>query len=523
VSPRPPEPSSEGAAFDRLRGVFDELPAAVALVSGPDHVFEFVNPAYRRLVGDREFEGLNVDEAMPELREQGFVDLLDEVYRTGERFVGRETKVTLVHGDETEEIVVDFIYQPIRGASGEVEAILGFAVDVTAAVRAREQLTEALRREQEDRFRAAIDSMNDTVIIARPLPDGDGRVDDFLVTFVNSGPDEVGRRRREDLIGRRFTELWPNVTATGLLERYLDALETGQPVELEAYDYRDRVGGAEVSGVFDIRATKFDGELLVVFRDVTDRVARERALAESRAREAREHQSVVALQAALLPRELPPIDGVDIAAEYIAATEGLEVGGDWFDVFPLPDDTIAICVGDVAGKGIDAAQIMAQLRSAGRVAALAGQDPAEVMASKNTLMISGGLGPFATTVFMRYEPATGEATWTSAGHLPPLIVPADGSPPRLLPTPEQPALGVVPNVTYTCESVTLETGDRLVLYTDGLVERRGEAITEGLSRLREAVPPGADAADTCRILLEVFDVESERPDDVCLLTLRRTN
>lgn len=503
-------PASEGAAFDRLRNVFDNLPAAVMFVRGPEHVFEFVNRAYRRLVGDRAFEGLTIDQAMPELREQGFVELLDRVYSTGDRFVGPESKVTLVHDGVVEEIVVDFIYEPLRGATGDVEGVLGFAVDVTAAVRARD-----------DRFRAAIDSMNDTVIIASPLEELAG-VEDLVVSFVNSGSDELGRRRRDELMGRRFRELWPNVESSGLLGRYLRVLESGQPLALADYDYRDVVGGTDVGAIFDITATRLGEDLFLVFRDVTERARRDRALAESSARLAREHDTVLALQAALLPRVLPRVDGLEIAAEYVAATEGVEVGGDWFDVFLLPDGHVAVCVGDVAGKGIEAAQVMAQLRSAGRVAALAGQGPAEVMASKNNLMIMGELGPFATTTFTRYDPRTGEIVWISAGHLPPLLVRADGRPPELLPTPEDPPIGVVPGAEFTRQKLVLELGDRLVLYTDGLVERRGESIVDGMERLRQLVPADADAATTCRTLLEALRSGADRPDDICVVTLRRT-
>jgi serine phosphatase RsbU (regulator of sigma subunit) len=145
------------------------------------------------------------------------------------------------------------------------------------------------------------------------------------------------------------------------------------------------------------------------------------------------------------------------------------------------------------------------------------------MESKNTLMVMGELGPFATTVFVQYDPATGEVVWTSAGHLPPLLVPGDGGEPSFLPTSQQqPPLGVLPGVTYTCEQARLEPGDRLVLYTDGLIERRGESLEEGLQRLRVGVPAGADAATTCRTLLDVLGVASDRPDDVCVVTLRRT-
>jgi PAS domain S-box-containing protein len=516
-----PVPPSEGAAFDRLRDLFDNLPAAVALVRGPSHVYEFVNPGYRRLLGDRTFEGLSVDDAVPELRPQGFVDLLDEVYRTGEPYVGRESRVVVQHDDGVEEVFVDFIYQPMRGVHGAVEGILGFGMDVTEAVRAREQLTEALRREQEDRFRQAIDNMIDTVLIGKPIRSDDGSITDFLVTFVNRGSDELGGREAAELAGRRFRELWPNVAESGLLARYVEVVETGSAVDLEDYAYADYVAGTDIEAVFDIRASRLGDDLFLVFRDVTERVARERALAESRARLLQEHEMVTSLQAALLPRELPTFPHVDVAAEYLAATEGLEVGGDWFDVFALPDGRVALCVGDVAGKGIDAAQVMAQLRSAGRVAALAGQEPHEVMASKNTLMITGDLAPLATTVFTRYDPTSGEAEWVSAGHLPPLLVPAQG-PPALLPTLAEPPLGVVSGQQYSFQRAVLEPGDRLVLYTDGLIERRGENLDQGLERLRSLAPVDADAATTCRRLLDEL-VPSGRFDDVCVVTLRRTD
>lgn len=112
---------------------------------------------------------------------------------------------------------VDFTYQPVRRAEGDVEGILVHAVDV----RYREQLQDVLQREQEDRFRQAIDSMLDTVVIAAPVRDDDGGIVDLTVEFVNAGGDEVGRRRPDQLTGRRFRELWPNIVTSGLLADYI--------------------------------------------------------------------------------------------------------------------------------------------------------------------------------------------------------------------------------------------------------------------------------------------------------------
>ena len=511
--------TSEEEALLHLRDVFDQLPAAVCLLRGPDHVFEFTNTRYRELAGDRLFDGLPVAEAMPEMREQGFLDLLDRVYRTGEQFVGREVRAMVLRDDRLVELFADFTYQPVRGADGHVQGILVHAFDVSEAVRLREELQEALRREQEDRFRQAINSMIDAVMIAAPIRDAEGRIGDFRVTFVNSGGDEIGRRAPEQLEGRRFTELWPNVAGSDLFAGYVEVVETGEPLVLERYAYVEQLGDTRLDGVFDIRATRLGDDLFLVWRDVTERVARDQALAESRARLAREREAVVMLQAAILPRKLPILPGADVAAEYVAASEHARVGGDWFDVFALPDGTVAVSVGDVAGNGIEAAQIMVQVRSAGRVAALAGQDAGGVLESQNALMIAAGLGPFATALFAVYHPATGGLSWASAGHLPPVVV--SGGRASLLTTDPGPALGVLDEPVYRLATSVLGPGDRLVLYTDGLVERRGESIVQGIERLRRLVPLTGTAGAACRDLLDLLEVSAGSTDDICVLTLDR--
>ena len=511
--------TSQGEALSRLRGVFDQLPAAVCLLTGPEHVFEFTNPGFQSLIGGRSVDGLAAAEALPELAEQGFIELLDHVYRSGEQYVGREVSVVLLRADGIEEVVVDFTYQPVWDADGAVEGILVHAVDVTAGVRAREQLRDVLQRHHEDRFRKAVDSMIDTVMIATPVRGEDERIVDFTVEFVNAVGGRIDKREREELIGRRFTELWPNVVSSGLLARHVQVIETGEPLALDDFSYDDQLDEQALHGVYDLRATRLDHQLFLVVRNATERAARERALAESRSQLAREHASVVALQAAILPRELPPVHGADLAAAYVAGADNLDVGGDWFDAFALPDGAVAIAIGDVAGKGIEAAQVMAQLRSAGRVAALGGQDPAGVLSAQNTLMLAGGLGPFATTVFGVYRPATGVLAWASAGHLPPLV--ASGDQVSLLTGHERPPLGFVREPGYGTAETTLAPGDRFVLYTDGLVERRGETIVDGLDRLTRLVPRGGGAQAACRALLDVLGVGSGGGDDVCVLTLDR--
>lgn len=135
------------AESERLRNLFDDSPGFVAIMRGPDHVFEIANAAYRRLVGDRALYGLAVREALPEVVEQGFVALLDQVYRTGEPYVGRGVSVMLQQapGLPREERLVDFAYQPLRDAAGAIQGIFVQGVDVTEQQRTEQRMATIMR------------------------------------------------------------------------------------------------------------------------------------------------------------------------------------------------------------------------------------------------------------------------------------------------------------------------------------------------------------------------------------------
>ncbi|WP_405586989.1 SpoIIE family protein phosphatase [Streptomyces sp. NBC_01190] len=243
----------------------------------------------------------------------------------------------------------------------------------------------------------------------------------------------------------------------------------------------------------------------------------------------REREGALMLQRSLLPQLLPEPPGVAIAFRYLPASSGAEIGGDWFDVIPLAGGRIALVVGDVMGHGMRAAATMGRLRTAVRT--LAGLDlpPAELLRRVNDLgddlAQSQEEGWMATAVYAVYDPSTRRCTITQAGHLPPVLVrPADsagagGYQAELLDLPPGVPLGIG---GFSFETTELEVpdGSVLVLYTDGLVEARGQDISVGLENLRRRLcRPMASLEAACDELLATMEPGRE-PDDVALLMAR---
>jgi PAS domain S-box-containing protein len=223
------------------------------------------------------------------------------------------------------------------------------------------------------------------------------------------------------------------------------------------------------------------------------------------------------LQRSLLPRLQPGHPRLELAARYCAAQASSEVGGDWYDVIALDDGKAALVVGDVMGSGVPAATTMGRLRTATSTLAGLDLDPAQVLGHLDR--ITRGLDPYiATCVYAVYDPARGVCHFSNAGHLPPVVVRAGGSPELLeLPTGTPLGVGGVPFETTT---VGLGPGDRLVLYTDGLVETRDQAIDERLGDLLRLLRVHDESVEeTCDRLLAALRHPADR-DDVALLIAR---
>jgi hypothetical protein len=250
-------------------------------------------------------------------------------------------------------------------------------------------------------------------------------------------------------------------------------------------------------------------------------------LADSEQRVAEEHLLALRLQQAIMPPDEHPIEtaGIDVAVRYRPVGEGHLVGGDWYDTLVLPGGDVLLVVGDVAGHGIDAVTGMVAARNSLRGLAITEAGPAELLRMLNGVMCNLTSGVIGTVVCGLYNPETHLLRWARAGHLPPVLV--RGETASELPLPGGVLLGMDPDAEYEEATQSLRPGDTLLLYTDGLIERRGESIVDVLEEFVAAVTPAAPgepgeaglsaAAQADRILASAV---SDTGDDACLVAVR---
>jgi serine phosphatase RsbU (regulator of sigma subunit) len=256
-------------------------------------------------------------------------------------------------------------------------------------------------------------------------------------------------------------------------------------------------------------------------QDVTEQRRTEAALEEAAAELAREHASMLMLQRAITP-VLPQLASVELHGVYLPAGAEARVGGDWFDAAVLADGSLALTVGDVAGHGLAAAVLMAQLRHALRAYLALGMEPHDALGALDQMIAGSHPMAYATCLTAIYEPGVRRLRGASAGHLPHAVV-RDGVA-RYAELAPGPPLGATRSPRYPPFETTVEPGDLLLLYTDGLVEQRGESITDGLDRLLDllgrAAASESSLAGVCEQLCDAMFADRPRDDDVCLLALR---
>jgi serine phosphatase RsbU (regulator of sigma subunit) len=243
-------------------------------------------------------------------------------------------------------------------------------------------------------------------------------------------------------------------------------------------------------------------------------------LYEALEREAEQRAVAEQLQRSLLPERLPVISGVRVAARSQPVSSGMRVGGDWYDVIALPSGDVGLVVGDVVGHDLRAATAMGQLRASLRAFAVYEPSPAAVLAQVNTVADLLEVTDLTTCVYAVADPATRIVRWASAGHLNPLAMMASGQG-HVLKGDPGPPIGVSNAAVYVDRTCRLEPQGSLMLYTDGLVERRSSSITENLTRLEHIQGPHAGPEELCDHVLEVLlSDEPSAGDDVTVLALQ---
>ncbi|MER7977808.1 SpoIIE family protein phosphatase [Streptomyces sp. NPDC095817] len=490
----------------------------------------------------RSVEELGLDADTAELLASGRV-ATDEVHLVGDRLLAINQRPTDLRGGPAGSVATLRDSTELRALSGRAETArerlkllydagvgIGTGLDVT---RTAEELAEvAVPRFADfvtvDLADAVLSGQDpDTGTGLRRTASGGIRKDAPLypvgehIGFIPSSPQAHSLRTGEAVVEPALGG------APGWLDQ--DRARTAQILEYGIHSLITvplRVGPMVMGVVNFWRSEKpepFDAEDVTLAEEL---VARAAVSIDNARRYTREHTMAVTLQRSLLPRSLPEQSALDLAYRYLPAQAG--VGGDWFDVLPLPGARVALVVGDVVGHGLLAAATMGRLRTAvhnfssldlppdellGLLDELVGRIDQDELPEGGTAAVTG-----ATCLYAVYDPTTRRCTFARAGHPPPAVVRPDGSV-EFADVPAGPPLGLG-GLPFETAELELAEGSRLVLYTDGLVEDRERDIDVGLEMLRTALT-GADRSpeDTCQAVLEAM-LPARPSDDIAVIVAR---
>lgn len=325
-----------------------------------------------------------------------------------------------------------------------------------------------------------------------------------------------------DPVGLSVAEAIPETEAAPF---FAQVRETGEPLRFTEYPV-PWGGDAALDGnrYYDYSLHPLPGHdgiggVLIVAVETTEQVRRSRDL-ERRLEE--ERRVAETLQRALLP-PAPALAGLEIVVRYLPGGPQVQVGGDWYDAFEIPDGRVAIVVGDIAGRGVEAARLMSQVRAAVRAYGLDGHGPAGVLERVERFFAGQDLADMATLLYAELSADRRILRWVSAGH-PPALLAEDGGV-RLVEGGLAPPVGAGAGRPTQIGCADIAIGSLLLLYTDGLVEDRRRPLEHGLSRLLEAAAGAAveGPAAVCDAALAGILESGERHDDVALLAVRVTS
>ena len=369
-----------------------------------------------------------------------------------------------------------------------------------------------LLADSRERFRAVSETASDAIVCA----DSAG-----VITYWNPAAEAIFGHSADDAVGEHLTCLMPERYREGHLAGLHRVVTTG---ETRLIGSTHEIEGLRADGTefpLELSLAQWNARdgvyFTAIIRDITERREQQAALAKAYENERRIAET---LQEGLLPT-LPEIPGLEIGALYQPAYDAELIGGDFYDAFELGGPLIALVVGDVAGKGVEAAGLTQTIRSATHALTSADSSPSDVLTRLNSILLERlPPGEFATMVLILIDTSTGEVRFGSAGHMPPIVC---GDTNRVLEQPGGLPLGVQ-ETTYEEGAFRLSPGERLVLYTDGLTEARrasgvlGEEGLFSLLSLQEATSPQGLAEGLLRSAQSF--AENRLPDDVAILVAR---
>ncbi len=429
---------------------------------------------------------------------------------------------------------------PFVGASlwrsGSAEPIVSIGLPAALALRAPEEITDVIDRALEDPGLTVIDLLDEDPPRLAYATSASVSERSYVVYAAQTLPEDRTAVRPD---AAAFSELdyavylGDDEHARALLFSSTPDLPlTGRRAEIDA-PFGDSnlhvvlTPREALTGTWEKRSWWLIGVALLALTvgavALTERLLRSRARAEQLSQEnarlfAEQRTVAQTLQHSMLPDALPAAEGVQFAVRYLPGAEALEVGGDWYDVMPLDDGRMCFVVGDVSGRGLEAATVMASLRYAIRAFASQGDDPASIVEKAGRLVSVGRDGRYATVLCALLDPRTGEVTFANAGHPDPLLV--SGGQTETVLTPTGVPLGVRTDTSYTAVTIALRPGATLLVFTDGLVERKGELFDVGVDRLRAVVESHQGSLDDLlsHVMQELLPAGTD--DDAAILGLR---
>lgn len=502
------DPGGEVSVHD----VLGQVPALIAVTYGPSHRTGYVNGAYSEVFGVR-LPGAPAREALPELDELGLLALMDQVYRSGKPRTVKARRVDYARGPrggnksggrgrEERHGYFSFVCTPIRAGEHPAEAL------PTDALSAHTPPHAPLAAE------TAAGTVTGVSATGSGLPGSDGTPAAGSACADDGAPPPGDGRPAE---GAPAPETPPGSgTVPGSPPDRAAVPPAPPPAPAPTPGRRLRRRSNASSAPRPPAAAEGVRGVLIFGADVTDQVEAAKRLRET---ERRHREAAVTLQRSLLPQGLEQPDDLRVAATYQPGGADAAVGGDWYDVITLGGGRTALVIGDVMGRGVRAAAVMGQLRTAVRAYARLDLPPHEVLQLLDGLVTEIDATQIATCVYAVHDPNESRLTYASAGHLPMLIRDADGTVRR---SEEQcgPPLGTG-GYLHTSGSIPLGPGATAVLYTDGLVERRGQDIDDGLDALTRALAGATGTPQVvCDRLLRALGITAEHDDDVAVLVLQ---